>query len=557
MTIHMSPSQSHSFSSLYERGTPQGPLSRRARWTILVLLSVVSSGLASLAAWKENDSKEIVIVTAISTLAGCLSVLVPLITNDWSFTPLVIVDVLTIAALLDRRSLHWNINMNTNMNMNLDMNINLYTTKELMHHSIVVSVLAGIAAFLPQVLQPMVTILCNPVLLTTTTIILAISYAVASCVQIGSPILATLLSILTLILLGLWYYHRTMPHSHSLVDPGEHAMSMVGSLGLLIILSLHLDRIETFLPILLGAIMTILCCATLAAVADVWHSVGSGQFWMISLDTTSMMIYLVAPTILLVHQANNKYGDSIRNTLGNLPFLQQWYVTTPLAMNTAVLLIGISISIGVVLLAMLCPLGAHLFGKVYTRGQASTRKVALCMDWSDDVTEEALQGFPPNQVITFLVTAQHLRQDGARIQAVANHLGHSFVLSADTEKSLHDAYSLYATVFSDSPPPTWSCPGMNAWTPSLVHASAQRNLNVGLWSHGLIARGTTLTTIQAKCLQEDMTLTMGGTIIYIIQNETVSSLPLARIVLTDFQNNNISFCPLSHVAKNDLKMELS
>ena len=544
---------------MYERGTPQGPLSRRARWTILVLLSVVSSGLASLAAWKENDGTSSVVVTAISTLAGSLSVLIPLVSNDWSFTPLVIIDVLTVAALLDSQSLQRNTNINTNISMNWDRNINikLYTNKELMYHSIAVSVVAGIAALLPQLLQPMVTILCNPKLIFATTTVLTILYAVASCVQVGSPILATLLSILTLLLLGLWHYHRTMPHSHSLVDPSEHAMCLVGTLGLLIVLSIHLDRIETFLPILLGAMMTVLCCATLAAVADVWNSVGSGQFWMISLDTTSMMIYLIAPTILLLRQANQKYGDSIRTTLGNLPFLQQLYITTPLAMNTAVLLIGTSISIGVVLLAMLCPLGAHLFGKVYTRGQASTRKVALCMDWSDEVTEEALQGFPPNQIITFLVTAQHLRQDAARIQAVVNHFGHSIVLSADTEKALHDAYSLYTTVFSESPPPTWTCPGMNAWTPSLVHAAAQRNLNVGLWSHGLIVQGTTLSTLQAKQLQEDMTLTMGGTIIYIIPNEMVSSLPIARTVLTDFQKDNISFWSLSHVAKNDLKMELS
>jgi hypothetical protein len=81
----------------YERGTPQRPLSRKARWTILFLLVLVSTALGTLAAasdaaaaWKE----ERLVIVAAWTFMGCLSVLIPLIRNDWYFVPLILVDLL-------------------------------------------------------------------------------------------------------------------------------------------------------------------------------------------------------------------------------------------------------------------------------------------------------------------------------------------------------------------------------------------------------------------------------------------------------------------------------
>jgi hypothetical protein len=421
----------------------------------------------------------------------------------------------------------------------------------MIYHSVGVSTLVGVVAFLPEVIQPVYTMLLDVVFLSGTVIVLTFSYAVASCVQAGSPILPTLVSISTLGLLGLWYFHRSCPNCNLLVERSHNAMSMAGAIGLLVFLQLHLDHLELFLPVLMGALLTVLCCATLTSVADVWNSVGSGQFWMISLDTSTMLLYLVAPTIVLGYRANDTHGDSIRTLLGDMA--KHLHFATPLATTSAAMLLGLAICTGVTLIAMLCPFGAHFFGKVYTTGQAATRKVALCVNWSDQVTEDALQDFPAQQVLTFLVTYEQLRQDSARLQTIVA-MGHSISISSDDAKDLVDACQLHQTLFSQTP--EWTCPGQLAWSPNVVHAAATLNLKVGLWSHGIRVTGTCLTPMQAKSLQTDLEGTMGGTILYLM-GSTTSVLPVARQILTEYAKTELSFCSLSLVAKNDMKMELT
>jgi hypothetical protein len=422
----------------------------------------------------------------------------------------------------------------------------------MIYHSVGVSVIVGVVAFLPQVIQPVYAMCFDFVLLNGMCLVLTFSYALASCVQEGSPILPALVSVSTLGLLGLWYYNRSCPNCNLLVDKSQNAMSMAGALGLLAFLQLHLDHLELFLPVLMGALVAVLCCATLTTIADVWNSVGSGQFWMISLDTSTMLLYLVAPTIVLGYRANDKYGGTVRTILGDMPVVKNLYFATPLANTSAVMLMGLTICIGVPLIAMLCPFGAHFFGKVYTTGQAATRKVALCMDWSDDVTEEALQELPTKQVVTFLVSSQQLRQDSARIQKTVA-MGHSVSISSDDAKDLADACQLYQTLLSQTP--EWTCPGQLAWSPNLVHVAATLNLKVGLWSHGLTVTGTSLTPLQAKSLKTDLEGAMGGTIIYLTGPTSV--LPVVRQILTEYAKSELSFCALSLVAKNDMKMELT
>jgi hypothetical protein len=81
----------------YERGTPQGPLSRTARWTIFVLLALVSTALGTLAAWNDERIAGLIAWTFI----GSLSVLFPLISNDWCFVPLILVDLLVSSMTFD------------------------------------------------------------------------------------------------------------------------------------------------------------------------------------------------------------------------------------------------------------------------------------------------------------------------------------------------------------------------------------------------------------------------------------------------------------------------
>jgi len=519
--------------SSYERGTPQGPLSRKARWTILVLLTLVVTFLATLATWGNGED---IIRKIGSALIGCLCVLVPLVFNEWHIIPFFLVHSMTLLTIYTNQT-----------KLNVDM----------MYHALALTACVALVAFVPTILQAFCDMMFQFILVSTIGGLLTFSYALASCVQSGSPVLPAWLAIFTLGLLGLWYSHRTRRHGNLIfMEQTRHSISAAGALGLMAFLSLHHQgHLDLFLPLLMGAVVTVLSCATLACVADVWWSVGSGQFWMISLDTSSMVLYLVLPAILLGYRANDKYGTTVRIFLGTTVLPTHLRFANPLFATTcAVILMGLTICVGVPLIAMLCPLGAHFFGKVYTCGQASTRKVALCMDWSDEITEEALVNMK-NHSIVFLVTREQLKSNSLLIQKVAK-MGHSFEITLDGVADLLETYQLYETILSHTP--EWWCPGKQSWNPHDVHNAANLNLKVGLWSHKLAVTGTLLSATQAKELLTELDTTMGGSILYLTgtrKNPLV--LPVAKTIVTDFTRNGFSFCPLSLVAKNDLKMELA
>lgn len=51
----------------------------------------------------------------------------------------------------------------------------------------------------------------------------------------------------------------------------------------------------TMVLFLLGSTIMILFVTIYASIADVWYSVGSGQFSMISLDTSGMLVFVLWP----------------------------------------------------------------------------------------------------------------------------------------------------------------------------------------------------------------------------------------------------------------------
>jgi hypothetical protein len=127
-----------------------------------------------------------------------------------------------------------------------------------------------------------------------------------------------------------------------------------------------LEVASVFLPILVGSVVTTLLCLVFASVADAWDAVGSGQFQMISLDTAALLGTVVAPLLVLLSLASNKYGATVTQTVGGMlqkciseEFIRQQERPPERAMISGLfLLLALATMVGVPLANMLSPLGA-------------------------------------------------------------------------------------------------------------------------------------------------------------------------------------------------------
>jgi len=104
--------------------------------------------------------------------------------------------------------------------------------------------------------------------------------------------------IITIILLHMYYTNRSQKYGCLLTNK-----MIVQSLlsGLIMLLSIYyigtfnMVSNMTMVLFLLGSTIMILFVTIYASIADVWYSVGSGQFSMISLDTSGMLVFVLWP----------------------------------------------------------------------------------------------------------------------------------------------------------------------------------------------------------------------------------------------------------------------
>ena len=131
---------------------------------------------------------------------------------------------------------------------------------------------------------------------------------------VGVP---AVLALATLLLCGLYYRNRSHEYGNLLISAQQQGVAVCAALALMWTIQYAIGRnvAGVFLPILLGSVLTTLLCVIFASVGDTWYAVGSGQFQMVSLDTAALLGYVVAPLVVLISIACEKYGQQVSQAM--------------------------------------------------------------------------------------------------------------------------------------------------------------------------------------------------------------------------------------------------
>jgi hypothetical protein len=425
----------------------------------------------------------------------------------------------------------------------------------------------------------MIASLCNLPLIS---LIMGGGMVLAKKTQVKLPVLSTtLLALSTLTLCGLYYRNRSHKHGNLILQKEQRGMMVVTSLALAWTAQ-YASQTEqnVFLPILVGSSMMTLLSLTFASVADAWDAVGSGQFQMISLDTAAMIIYVVAPMLVLAAIACQKYGDSVIDSVSEVfqsqfsnDFVQRQTPETAM-ISGLFLLLSLSTTVGVSVVNMLSPISAHLFSKAYTHGQPRTKKVALCLHFKDLLSESDIQ---TNATMDFLVTANKaIHKPVLNIFVSANELrlypdwivklhsaGHYFGICCTSVKEMINAYELYVKVLKVTP--EWYHVGTAATSrsPDVLKVATELGVKVAFWStHIGITSREILRKEQIPTLCQDLAATRGGSFVYLTNDWQHSDSLTAAIesivkqVSVDSSGIQYSFSEMSNVARDDIPMTL-
>ena len=203
-------------------------------------------------------------------------------------------------------------------------------------------------------------------------------------------------------------YHANRSHKHGCLLTSEMksqsifaGVSMILSISILMTTATSPSPSSAYVVIafLLGSAFVTLACHVCASVSDVWYTVGSGQFRMVSLDTFGMVLFFACPAAVLHYRFLDMYADRVshfRSTLAGGYARCVGSVLPPpsaasrgeedallLPFALAMALVSISSVVGVPLLNALCPLGGYLYSRAYAHGRPNTRRVAICVNYRD------------------------------------------------------------------------------------------------------------------------------------------------------------------------------
>jgi len=145
----------------------------------------------------------------------------------------------------------------------------------------------------------------------------------------------------------------------------------VSNEGYHLLLSLHL-----------GALSTLLVSATVGFCTEQWYPVGSGQFMMTAWDSVLLLVYFVAPGLILANRANVMYGVSF------LAFLEPLFPGASASQSNSLpslllLLVTTLLSFGISSLQSYTSLYHNWSCKLHTHGQPNSGLIAVTVMLND------------------------------------------------------------------------------------------------------------------------------------------------------------------------------
>jgi hypothetical protein len=467
----------------HQRGTPKNPLSTFWRYLIFGVMISISTLVATLILMQEDPQNQSLVWTGILAASGSWTCLLAFIYDATVY------------------SIAWQILIFVTIFLvELNAYDNLpFAISKASEVSLPISAVSLLSMFAPFLFDMIVPILLNPLILSSFSILPALQFIYYfSLLWKGDGLklssgMAGMTGFALCTTLLLWYKNRTHKFINFL-PPRDVGIAFVSMVVLLLCTqSYH----QMLLPAWIGATLCTLICTMTAAAADVWNTVGTNQFWMVSLDMGALVTYSVIPTVLLLSRVNLKFGTSISMLIKfmaeGLPGDAIYEVSSPLF----VWLTAIS-NFGLFYTKSLCPLGAHFYGKIYTSGMPYTKNVSLCIDWCDaKLIYDEIQKM--NVLMNFIVSYKDLTEDKSALKA-ALHAGHIIVPYTGDRKAQDE----YRNIFGG--PPEWAH-GLSY--PSDILACSKSNTKIVLWSIQY-HKGVTLDE-----LLTDIKSSLGGNVICI------------------------------------------
>jgi len=380
-------------------------------------------------------------------------------------------------------------------------------------------------------------------------------------------------------LLLMLVYNKNRAHKNGNLLSSEMKSQAIFA-GISIVLSCYMTEIQLnpsldFLyAFLMGSLFVLLMSLVFAFVADHWYAVGSGQFQMVSLDTAGMFVYVIAPVVILYLRFFEKYGKPFSLKYTSMEQYLQPAGILPkedIISFSLVMMLAIINSVGIPLLNALCPIGGYLFSRAYTHGQPNTKKVALCIDFSDlqisrvsgmtDVWTclEKKMDDQANVLLNIMVTLEELTQHPAEMKLIAEK-GHAISLVPtdfqETRISLVHTRSISnLQIAHDKYPEIQWILAKDAIGrhPSLLSKASDLGIKVVYWSTLVQLSETKLTTKQKDAISADCSDKNGGSIIRVTLDKGVSSNTMISS-LSDLINllHNFHLDSFSAVVKDDL-----
>lgn len=313
--------------------------------------------------------------------------------------------------------------------------------------------------------------------------------------------------------------------------------------------------------IALGELFAILTTAFFASISDVWYSVGSGQFQMVSLDSAGLILYFIVPATMLYLRFLDQYGERVGGVLngwiGGLMHGLGLDLDGAGANETLVYILRVTTAIGVPIINALCPMGGYLFARAYTHGQPNTKKVAICINCSDLPSEmSTLQSILEQHkaVLNIYVTLDDMQSHSKDLIELAKQ-GHYIALAPSA--NIEVAFNEYNNLFGEAAGWAFSNSDAAGRHPTYLRKAHDMGMKVAYWSTLVRIEGTTLSEEQRNYIVSDVADKNGGSIIYISCGKEATKDSLSNALSTIVESiKDFSIASLSQVVKDDSTMRL-
>jgi hypothetical protein len=347
------------------------------------------------------------------------------------------------------------------------------------------------------------------------------------------------------------YYNRRSHRNGGLTTQKQIGYAVMIGISVLffVISSAQSYDIRIVMPFLLGSMISVGLGAVFAFVADNWYAIGTGQFVMVSLDTIGILFYFVLPIIILLIRFFDKYNSFVNDitkyvamqisVLTPLDKIVDTVITSSLIKigqsqlnhNLLTFFIALPVVIGIPLIHNFCPINGHLFGRVYTHGNPNTKKVAICVNFSDyEVVLRKLakragsdnDDVLKDDLLNVFVTLNNLREYPEIIKKLHDK-GHQIGLILADEKddnakassTLKEAFTFYEKNIGKKP--MWYHTGIDdkGKTPHCFQTALRLEMRSAMWSTLIDVSNTKLTKNASEAVVSDLERHNGGNILYL------------------------------------------